>query len=217
MNALQSFLRSRIGATVQIAILVASLYLFRGRSPWLVLPVALVALVLVWLTNDAGQSLGFGRPAETPTRWVLEGMVTGLLCGFITAGVLSPLFNQIFRVEAASGSHKGDVTYLVTNIILYGVIHALAKGLAYRAFLLNRLETIFGQAQIGVGIAVVLAALVFGLSHLGSPVSTLVITALVGLVFNLLFYWSHRNVWPTIVAHGIYNATLFALVFLGRL
>jgi hypothetical protein len=217
MNALRNFLRSKPGAAVQIAILIFGLYLFRGRSPWSVLPVAVVALVLIWLTGDTWQSLGFGRPADSLPRWTLEGTVTGLLCGLIVAGVLTPVFTQIFDVSASPASHKGDVAYLVTNIILYGVMHALAKGLAYRAFLLHRLEALFGQARLGLGIAVVLAALVFGLSNLGAPLSTLVIAALVGLVFNLLFYWSHRNVWPTILAHGVYNATLFVLVFLGRL
>ncbi len=225
MTALQSFLRSRLGAFSQIIVIVVAALVLRGHSPlftlpsslaaWLVVPLALIALGLMWLAGDSWRSLGFGQPTEPLARWMIEGVVAGVLCGLVAAGLLIPLLNQGEGVT--SGALTGDVTYLITSLILRGAIAAVAKGLAYRAFLLNRLEILLGSSRSAVALAIIIAAVVFGLSSLDQGLATVSIVTVVGLVFNLLYYWSRRNVWSSILAHGTYNATLFVLVFLGRL
>ena len=219
-----TFLRSRTSVAIQIALLVVGIFIFRRWSLWLPVPVAVIAALLIWLSSDSWRGLGFGRPALAASRWIVEGVMAGLLWGIVAARLLTPLLNFLLRAESAPPAHKGEVSYLLTSIILFGIVHALAKGLAYRAFLLNRLEALLGQTRTGIGLAVAAAAIWFGLGNLSllfdpgqQTYAGFIIATLAGVVFNLVFYWSKRNVRPSILAHGIYNTTLFALVFLGYL
>ncbi len=83
--------------------------------------------------------------------------------------------------------------------------------------MLNRLERIFGRTQTGFVLTVVTSSILFGLANWGGGWASIVATTLVGAVFNLLFYWSRRNIWPTIVAHSVYNIALFVLIYFGRI
>ena len=147
--------------------------------------------------------------------------------------MLRPALNALFGRSPAPGTRAGDLAYLIYSIILFGILQALAKGLGHRGFLLNRLERIFGwsdprPAEGLVGgnapaamppipwVPVLIGSVLFGLANwFVGPIG--VISAMfAGLVFNLLYYWSRRNIWPTIVAHAVYNTTLFVLIYLGR-
>ncbi len=216
-NRLGAFLRSRVGSAVQVAIFIAGIFVLQGRSPGLPIPLAMLAALLIWLSGDSWDSLGLGQPPIGGGRWALEGVVIGLLCAMVSSGLLTPLLYSLFQTEAAPPARQGDLSYLIQNIVAFGIIHALAKGLAYRSFLLNRLEALFGPTRVGLALTVAGASILFGLGNLRQDQISLIIATLVGVVFNLVFYWSKRNVWSSILAHGVYNTTLFALVFLGRL
>jgi len=216
-NQLALFLHSRAGRAVHIAVFIAAIFIFQGRSPWQPVPLAVLAALLIWLSGDSWASLGLGQPPMGGARWAVEGVVVGLLCGIVSAGLLTPLLYSLFQTEAAPPAQQGNLSYLIQNVIVFGVVHALAKGLAYRSFLLNRLEAFFGPTRLGLALSVASASILFGLGNLRQDQISLIIATLVGAVFNLVFYWSKRNVWSSILAHGVYNTTLFALVFLGRL
>ena len=216
MNVLAGYLRQPAGALIQILLVAASLLLVPLRSTWSPVAIALVVVgLLLFLEEDWGL-LGFRRPAAGLARWVTEGAVVGLLWQFVAFGILVPLLNGLFQVEAQPAGHAGDWVYYISSVIVFGIAHALAKGLAYRAFLLSRLERLLGRTPLSTRLAVVVASLLFGLGNwYQGPVGVIVgVTA--GAAFNLLFYWSRRNIWPAILAHAVYNIAALTLVFLGR-
>ncbi len=216
LNMLAGFLRQPAGALIQILLVTASLLLVPLRSIWSPVAMAVVVIVLLIFLDDDWGLLGFRRPATGPARWITEGAVVGLLWQFVAVGILVPLLNSLFQRETQSAGHAGDWAYYLSSVTIFGIVHALAKGVAYRAFLLSRLERLFGRTQLGTRLAVVVASTLFGLSNWYQGYVGVIVVITAGAAFNLLFYWSRRNVWPTILAHAVYNTAALTLVFLGR-
>ncbi len=217
LNVLAGLLRQRAGAPIQILLVAAGFLLVPLSSIWSPLVLAIIALALIQFLDDDWSALGFGRPAASPARWITEGIVVGLLWQLVATGILVPILNGLLHKETQPAGHAGDWAYYISYILLVGIIQALAKGVVYRAFLLSRLERLFGRSQTGTALAFVVASVVFGLSNWSQGLVLMIVTMTAGVVFNLLYYLSHRNLWPTILAHAVYNTAALTLVFLGRL
>ena len=59
--------------------------------------------------------------------------------------------------------------------------------------------------------AVALIAIVFGLAHLSLGSITSVMAAILGLLLGIIMV-VHESVWPAVIAHGMFDATSFALL-----
>ena len=59
--------------------------------------------------------------------------------------------------------------------------------------------------------AVAVAAVIFGLGHLPMGGMAVVLTGLIGLLLGLIMLW-HGSVWEAVIAHGMFDATSFALI-----
>jgi len=62
--------------------------------------------------------------------------------------------------------------------------------------------------QIG---AVALGAILFGLGHLAMGWLAVGLTGLIGLGLGLIMVF-HRSIWPAVIAHGLFDATTFAVL-----
>jgi membrane protease YdiL (CAAX protease family) len=214
---LRNFLRGPLGVAAQLALVLGTMLLAALPGWQISTPVvtALVALLFIWLCGDAWDDLGFSRPRTRTMRWITEALVVGLLGQFVAVGILVPAFNALFNIPAASGAAQSSAANFIL-LLAVGVVNALTKGLAYRAFLLARLPRVFGDSAPGAWLTVASASILFGLSNWHQGQVGILVTAIAGLLFNLHFYWSRRNVWPTILAHAIYNIAALTLLFLGR-
>jgi membrane protease YdiL (CAAX protease family) len=215
--ALRGFLSRPLGALIQILIVAASLLILPTHSPWSPVLMAAIAFGLIWFMREEWNDLGFHRPPTRPRRWITEGLVVGLFWQFVALGILVPALNGLFGVQPQFAGRAGDWAYFLSALVIFGAAHAFAKGLAYRAFLIHRLETLFGRTALGARLAFAGASILFGLGNWHQGVVGVIVGVTVGAVFNGLFFWSRRNVWPTILAHFAYNTAALTLVFLGRL
>jgi membrane protease YdiL (CAAX protease family) len=214
----RGFLSSRPGALLQIAAIVAGALVLPGGSLLAPLLLALIALVLLWLAGDDRQTAGFGRPTRRAFWCVAAGVLVGFLWQYAAVGVLVPLAGRWLEGSAPSGAAApGGALGFVVSVLAFGAVHPLAKGLAYRGFLLSRLERLFGASIAGVVVSVVLASIVFGLGNLYQGLAGVAVGALTGAVFNALYYWARRNVWSSVLAHAVYNITALTLLYLGTI
>ena len=68
----------------------------------------------------------------------------------------------------------------------------------------------FGSRAGRIG-AVFIAALIFGSAHVGMGALAAVNAGLLGMGLGCLMVW-HRSIWPAVIAHGMFDATTFALL-----
>ena len=63
-----------------------------------------------------------------------------------------------------TGGALAGQSFLLTGLA-FCLVRPLAKGLAYRGFLLSRLERLFGPSTTGIAGCIILASIVFGLGN----------------------------------------------------
>jgi hypothetical protein len=211
-----AFRESRTGRALQIAVIAGLTLAVPARWLWQPLLVAGAAALFAGWRRLSLNALGLARPSVPLWRWVAEGVIVGSMWQFIVSGLVVPLLNLWLVVPPSAGA-AGDWGNLLSGVFIFGFLHVLAKGFAYRAFLLPELEAVIGASRFGTTAAFLVATLLFGLSTAQSTPTGLVIALAAGAVFNALYYAARRNAWPTLIAHSVYNITAFGLAFVGLL
>jgi membrane protease YdiL (CAAX protease family) len=85
----------------------------------------------------------------------------------------------------------------------------------FRGFFFTRFLKLLPASRWGVGLAVVMQALLFGLMHLYYGVSSgAVLAAIYGAVFAVIYLRSGRNLWAGIFMHGLIDTIGITLLFL---
>jgi membrane protease YdiL (CAAX protease family) len=77
-----------------------------------------------------------------------------------------------------------------------------------RAFLLHRFDQALGGAPLGV----LITSAAFGLGHVVQGWDAVVVTAVLGALWGLIYVW-RRNVIPGIISHALFNAGEVLLAF----
>jgi membrane protease YdiL (CAAX protease family) len=71
------------------------------------------------------------------------------------------------------------------------------------------------MSRTGESIAIVLIAVAFGAAHLPMGTLAAVAAGLIGIFLGIILI-IHRSIWPAVIAHGLFDATTFALLPLHR-
>jgi uncharacterized protein len=64
--------------------------------------------------------------------------------------------------------------------------------------------------------AVLLSAVLFGVSHISQGLSGVISNFLGAIVYGILYVLAGWNLWVPILAHGLEDTIGFLLIFLGR-
>ena len=180
-------------------------------SDWMVLRflvvMTLMAPILFW------NELAHKRQMAGPKSWcksVLIGILLGGICGFSAYG-LSYLANEPYfetmtewPEPARLGFLKAFSWYIWFAIAL--VANSAAEELVARAYMIDRLEKLFGKTWI----AVLVSAVLFGSYHIHQGmIIGLVGATMTGIVLGIYFART-RKLLPLIVAHSVYSLIYFA-------
>jgi membrane protease YdiL (CAAX protease family) len=109
---------------------------------------------------------------------------------------------------------QNDPTYFWLTITLASFVVAGLREELWRSGTLAAMRNLwpnkFGDRN-GQIVAVVLIAMVFGLAHLSLGVIAATMASVLGLLLGIIMVL-HRSVWPAVIAHGMFDATTFALI-----
>ncbi len=149
------------------------------------------------------------------------GVLTGIICAFgvIYAQVLL-LQNNVVKFHATKGeqalaAHSAFELPLI--LLMVSVLAPLIEEFYFRGLLLGWL-----RRRLNVVVSALISAALFALAHghfLVHPgLEGWVITGLIGIVGLLLATLAivGKSLWPSMAAHGAYNATLMLLPFVVR-
>ena len=110
---------------------------------------------------------------------------------------------------------SGNLPLLLGMLVVAWTTVAFGEEMLFRAFIINALGRPFQQTRVTVALAVVGSSVVFGLAHLAWGWMGVLETTLIGLVLGTAYIRSGRNLWVTIIAHGLANTTKFLLLYSG--
>ena len=92
---------------------------------------------------------------------------------------------------------------------------AFGEEMLFRAFLIDCLAMLFRHAKARWALALIGSSLAFGLIHYDWGLAGMVETTLMGFLLGFVYLRVGRNLWVTIIAHGLLNTLKFILVFGG--
>jgi len=175
----------------------------------------LVALVYLRTKGLGADFLGLRMPTVRDLIWAGAGYaLTMVLYVAIAVGIrLSGLQPAQNRIQDVVG---GDPTLVLLLVPLSILLIGPGEELLFRGLVQGRLRQTFGPA-IAIGLATFVFAIIHYPSLSGSATGQLIYVAIIsvpGLIFGVAYEYTDNLVVPALI-HGLYNATLFALLYVA--
>jgi membrane protease YdiL (CAAX protease family) len=92
---------------------------------------------------------------------------------------------------------------------------AFGEEMFYRAFLITQLGDVLPGSRLGTALVLLFSSTIFGLVHWVEGPLGVINTFAMGLILGAVYLRSGRNLWITIIAHGLANTIRFVFLFLG--
>ncbi len=179
----------------------------------------IIATAVLKLQGSGWQELGLTRPKSWRKTIVIA------LGALLVVAVLSIGFQLIWTNIpglALQPSDQSDYNPLTGNLPMFLILVAAAwtsvafgEEMVFRAFLTVSLAGALGDVKARWPLALAGSSLMFGLAHFSWGPAGMIETFIMGFVLGFIYLRSGRNLWITIIAHGLANTIKFSLIYAG--
>lgn len=178
-----------------------------------------VASIVLKLRGTSWREIGLGRP-KSWLRTALLG-IAALVGAIVVMNV--PVAIALNLAGAATAPPDisrfsplaGNLPLMLLYVALAWTTIAFGEEMLFRAFLTSWLGRVFQHPRLGWALAVIGSGLAFGLAHFQEGPMGIVSNGAFGLLFGAIYVVTQRNLWVTIIAHGLLNTLRFVLMFAG--
>jgi membrane protease YdiL (CAAX protease family) len=211
-------MKSTLLLILEFALILSGFILYAlGYLPLPILPLILVAWVSLHIRHLRWWDVGL----KHPDRWwrtIALALLVGVGYQVLDILLIAPLLQKLTG-EAIDLSQfsllRGNLVLLLAALALTWTVAAFLEEMFFRGYLLNRIIGLFGSERVGVIIALIGNAIVFGLGHAYQGTAGVVDTILAGLVLGGLYLLTGRNLWLPILTHGIIDTVGFIIIYTG--
>jgi membrane protease YdiL (CAAX protease family) len=179
----------------------------------------LVASVLLKLRGSSWRKIGLARP-QSWKRTILLGIGT-LIVLLIMNIAMQVIAINLPGIEVAPIDQsrfnllEGNPVMLLLSVVLAWTTIVFGEEMFYRAFLITQLGDVFPGTKLGTALILLTSSIIFGLVHYIEGPLGIANTFAMGLILGAVYLRSGRNLWITIIAHGMANSIRFLFLFLG--
>jgi membrane protease YdiL (CAAX protease family) len=175
--------------------------------------------LLLQLQGSGWRHIGLARPAS---GWKTAGSGVGVWIAAVLIFVLTQV--AIVTILTVLGQSmpaidqsrfnpiSGNVPLFLLMVILAWTTIAFGEELFYRAFLISRLVD---HAAMGRGAAIIISAIIFAVVHFAEGPMGIFSNGAIGGLFGWIYLRSGRNLWITVIGHGLLNTFRFTLLYVG--
>lgn len=174
--------------------------------------------VLKWF-GSGWREIGLARPASWP-KTALLGIGT-MVGAFIAVLILQAVMQNLLAPDMAPADRSnfnpmvGNLPLLLLMVVIAWTTTAFGEEMLWRAFLINSLAGFFPLSRAAWVLALMGSSLLFGLAHISNGLAAVAETAIVGLLIGFVYLRTGRNLWVTIIAHGVWDTLAFILIYNG--
>jgi membrane protease YdiL (CAAX protease family) len=179
----------------------------------------LIGAVVLGRQNSGWRRIGLGPPASWPKTAILGlGAFVGALVVFVAMQTLAVTLLAALGVDLPAIDEsrfiqlEGNLPLFILLVSLAWTTIAFGEELFYRAFLITRMLDL---TRIGRWTAILVAGGVFGLVHFAEGAVGILSNGAFGTLFGWIYLRSGRNLWITIIGHGLLNTLRFVLLYVG--
>jgi membrane protease YdiL (CAAX protease family) len=181
-------------------------------------PILFVATLVSTRLREGGWSaLGLRRP-QSWRRTVTIAMATVAVLTLMSAFVIVPLTAHFWPPEKApAGADLIRHSYVgaAVGIVVVWTFAAFGEEVGYRGYLTKRAADIGGGGRVSWWVATVTVAVLFGYGHYYKGPAGVLDSAVSGLILGAAYLLSGRNLWTTILAHGLHDTLAVIAAFSG--
>ena len=193
-----------------------------GHNVFRILPnevpiLCVIGLVSIRLRNGGWSAMGFRAPASW-TRLVLIAFAAAALRIFLGDVVIEPLAAHFWPpviepagADAIAGSIKSALLWLA----LVWTFAAFGEEISYRGYLLTRAAEIGRSTAAAYWVGVVIVSILFGYGHYYKGPAGIFDSAVAGLILGTAYMLSGRNLWASILAHGLIDTAGVVALYFG--
>ena len=184
-------------------------YLFWG------IPLALVAIwVISWLKKVGWSDLGLDRP-ESWSKTIKLALLATLIVQIV--GSLQFFLSKTPQ-DLSSYSEAMTPWRLLGFIVIAWTTAGFGEEVIWRGFIMKQIARLFGEQKSSSWvIGIVLSSIGFGLAHFHQGLGGMLGAGFIGIVYGIFYLRSGRNLWVTIIAHGLTGTTSFIVLYLTQL
>lgn len=185
-------------------------------AAWLITRPTRGDLLLVW--KEGATPVWKGLLYSILLRVVLAGFLAAAILAASLGGGMKDAIERIRpRTEAVvdPGVLVQDPFYFILTLTVVSFVLGGLREELWRAGMLagfRALQPRSWSLRLTEVLGITLAAVVFGLGHLPQGWGGSVMTGLLGLGLGWIMIF-HRSIWESVLAHGFFNATSFAMLF----
>jgi membrane protease YdiL (CAAX protease family) len=179
----------------------------------------LVVTVVLKLKGSSWHQIGLARP-QSWRRTVLlaiAALVALLLMNIAIQVIASNLpWAEVPPIDQSRFNPlEGNLVVFLLLVVLAWTTIAFGEEMFYRAFLITQLGKVFPGSKLGSALILLVSSAIFGLVHWVEGPLGVINTFAMGLLLGAVYLYSGRNLWITIITHGLANSIRFLFLFLG--
>jgi len=177
------------------------------------------ATVVLKLEGSNWRVIGLSRP-QSWMRTLLLGLGT-LVGAILVINVVTAVALNLPELAAAPpdvsrfNPMENNLPLLLAYLVLAWTAIAFGEEMLFRAFLTTQLARLFQSSNTNWVLAALGSSLFFGLAHYQEGPVGILSNGALGLLLTIVYLRTGRNLWVTIIAHGLLNTLRFVLVFSG--
>lgn len=189
-------------------------HIFLSKVPYLFL----LGWLSLRLRGLRWRDVGFGVYGSWG-KTLLVGIVAGagieMLELFCTQPLLARLTGRMPDLSAFDRV-AGNLKWLAISLALTWTLFAFGEELIFRGYLMDRIASLIGRTRSGWAVALVVASLMFALSHFRQGITGVSENLIDGMILGALYLRFACNLAVPIIAHGVTDTLDFLLIYFHR-
>ena len=180
-------------------------------------PIFLLGWLSLWLRGVGWRGVGLTRPPKWG-RVITLGIGTGVLLQVLSEFLSEPAIRYLTHQVADMSEFTplvGNLKLAALYLVLVWSWAAFGEELTYRGYVLNRAADLGGRTKSAWTVALLLVVGLFAFGHSYQGIAGMLDTGIHGLLFGVVYLASGRNLWPTVIAHGVCDTVGIVLIFFG--
>jgi hypothetical protein len=177
-----------------------------------------IAIVVVLIARKQGsfRDMGFRRPDSWP-RLLGTTLMYGIVIQLAFTIVIEPGLSRVTGDPvdiSVFDAVRGDFVNFLLMMALGWVVGGFLEEFTFRGFIIGRVRWLLGSGAAATWVAVLAAAVPFGIAHIYQGVTGMIATGLIGFVLGAVYVYHRFNLWYAMFTHGFINTVGIVALYL---
>ena len=166
-----------------------------------------IAISLIARKHGSFRDMGFRSPESWP-KLLGTTLVYGLIIQMVFTIIIEPglerLTGDAVDISVFDGV-RGDFVNFLLLMGLGWIVGGFLEEFTFRGFIVGRVRWLLGSGVAATWVAVLVAAVPFGLAHLYQGITGMIATGMIGFVLGAVYVYHRFNLWYSVFTHGFIN------------